>query len=192
MNKHFSKAALAAALVLASTGVMAADGSFFVNAELGASHYDITNSSDTTGSAYAGRLGYMWHLNGVDVGVEGGYADLGKVTHDDYYYGVHEQAKVHGSLLGADVRLPMGSQWFLSARGGWFHSSTDADATNGVQTASASVDGDGSYFGIGFGFDFNTHASLAFDFDNYQSKAEGIFTKRFNTGFYGASFEYRF
>lgn len=190
MSKHFIKVAAAAALAGASTGALATDGNFFVNGEVGVSSYRVSGATDTSGSAYAGRLGYIWHSSGVDFGVEGGYADLGKISDDSY--GVRVEGKVHGSLLGANARFPVDNHWFVSMRGGWFHSSAHAYATNGVQTESVDANGDGTYFGIGGGYDFNPQVSLSLNLDNYQSKAEGIFDRRFNTGVYGASFEYRF
>ena len=189
MKRNVTGLMLGAVLSAASMSAMAADGGFFINAEAGGSSYQVSNAQDTSGSAYAGRLGYMWH-GSADFGIEGGYVDLGKIT--DNTYGENAEAKVHGTLLGANARLPMGGNWFLSVRGGWFHSSSSSRATYYGGTLSADANGDGTYFGVGVGADLNTHTALSVNYDNYQSKAEGVFDRRFNVGFYGVSLEYRF
>ncbi|GAB2593177.1 outer membrane beta-barrel protein [Dyella jejuensis] len=206
MNKWISKAAVGAALVVASSAAMAVDGNFFVNGEAAGSDVNISNlqGRDQTSAAGALRLGYLWNAGAVSWGVEGGYVDLGKVNGNDNYAvenlggpydPVHVSIKTHGEILGGNFKLHYGDYgWFLSARGGWFHSQTSGRANDqlGYASVSSSSTGDGVYAGVGLGYDFNRHIGISLNYDFFQSRANGIYDGHFNTSMYGGTFEYRF
>jgi outer membrane protein with beta-barrel domain len=201
MNKWISKIAAAVALAAASGSVMAADGNFFVNGEVAGSNANISNLQDTTSTAGAVRFGYLWNAGPMSWGIETGYVDLGKVSGNyyDYSFGnpnsLHASVTTRGSMLGGNFKTHFGynSGWFVSGRLGWFHSNVHANVNDAYgDSTSDSVTGDGTYAGVGVGYDFNPHMGIAMNFDNYQSNANGIYNRRFNTGMYGGTFEYRF
>src|SRR5690242_18516374 len=118
MNKILT-VALGAALVAASASAAAADanGSFFINAGVGQAQYHVGHTDglgyklDDKDTAGAVRFGYAWKVgNGFDLGVEGGYANLGKLVakyhaqNEDASIIVNEKADVEasGPLLGVN------------------------------------------------------------------------------------------
>lgn len=206
MNKWISKAAIGAALAVASSTAMAMDGNFFVNGEAAGSDTNIRNLENTNNNSMAGalRLGYLWNAGAISWGAEGGYVDLGKVTGNDNYAvqdaggpydPLHISIKTQGEMLGGVFKLHYGDYgWFFSARGGWFHSHTSAMVHDqlGLSSVSASNNGDGIYAGFGLGYDFNKHLGISLNYDYFNSRANGIYAGRFNTGMYGGTIEYRF
>ncbi|WP_158544920.1 outer membrane beta-barrel protein [Dyella monticola] len=201
MDKRISMIAVAFALAAVSSSAMAVDGNFFVNGEVAGSNANISNLQNTTSTAGAVRLGYLWNGGPMTWGVEAGYVDLGKVTgsYNDYTYtygyspSLHASVTNRGSMLGGNFKAHFGqSDWFVSSRLGWYHSNVHATVNDAYGTTSSSASGDGVYAGIGLGYDFTQHAGIAFNYDSYQTHADGIYSRRFNTGMYGATFEYRF
>jgi hypothetical protein len=206
MNKRIFKAAIGAAMAVASSAAMATDGSFFINGEVAGANANIRNlqNKDNTSTAGAVRAGYLWHSGDYSWGAEAGYVDLGKVSGSDNYAvfnavgaydPLHIDIKTQGEMLGGVFKLHYGDYgWFLSGRGGWFHSHTSARVHDqlGLAAVSASRNGDGFYAGFGLGYEFNKHISVSLNYDYFQSRAEGIYNGNFNTGMYGGTFEYRF
>jgi OmpA-OmpF porin, OOP family len=199
MDKGISKIAAAMVLAAVSSSAMAVDGNFFVNGEVAGSNANISNLQDTTSTAGAVRLGYLWNGGPMTWGVEAGYVDLGKITGNyyDYSYGypanLHASITNRGSMLGGNFKAHFGyTGWFVSSRLGWFHSNVHATVSDAYGSTSTSATGDGVYVGVGFGYDFNRHMGIALNYDNYQTNANGIYNRRFNTGMYGGTFEYRF
>src|SRR5690242_9629071 len=117
MNKILT-VALGAVLAAGSASAAAADanGSFFINAGVGQAQYHVGHADglgyklDDKDTAGAVRFGYAWKVgNGFDLGVEGGYTDLGKLVakdHIEYKDGTVVNDKVDvgtsGWLLGAN------------------------------------------------------------------------------------------
>ncbi|UGB46247.1 outer membrane beta-barrel protein [Frateuria edaphi] len=204
MNKYVLSLS---ALILAGacSSAFAQDNrAFFVNAAAGQATYHV---DDADGDNYAGnnsdsatslRLGYLWH-GPVDIGVEGGYVDLGQLKASLISGAVFEEATVHakGWLLGAAGKYHFADQWFVSARGGWLRASSDVDfriSTPADSTsASSSVDGNGWYGGVGVGYDFSDNVSLGVNYDNYHVKAQtdGVSADA-NVGTWMVTAEYRF
>ncbi|MBP1473639.1 porin family protein [Frateuria sp. MAH-13] len=175
----------------------------FVSAGVGHADYHVDEVAgnyyqDTTGTAAALRLGYLWH-GPVDFGVEAGYVDLGELKTSLISGAVLEEAKVNakGWLLGATGKYHFADAWFVSARGGWLHASSDVDyrvsTPVGSMSGSSSVDGDGWYTGIGAGYDFSSHLSLGLNYDNYHVKAStDDVSADANVGTWMVTAEYRF
>jgi hypothetical protein len=212
MNKYLV-ACSAAAMAVACANASAQDaGAFFINAGVGQGQYHVghTDGVDDKDTAGALRFGYAWKVaEGFHLGVEGGYANLGKLVAEgrlEYRDGtvVNDKVEVEtrGWLLGADGKYTFGGRWFLSARAGWFRSTADNDYRNEavysdgsryVQYDSADADGDGWYGGVGVGYDFAPNFSLGLNYDNYHSKTkDGLDTIEGNIGVYTATAEFRF
>jgi OmpA-OmpF porin, OOP family len=206
MKKWISMVAIGATVAATSGAALAADGQFFVNGEVAGSDVNIANLQGRSDTSLAGalRLGYQWNAGTVSWGVETGYADLGKVTGYNYdavynaggpYDPLHLNVTTRGELLGGNFKLHYGNYgWFLSARGGWFHSQTHGSVNDqlGYASLSRSASGDGVYAGLGLGYDFSQHISVSLNYDFYQTRANGIYDGHFNTSVYGGTFEYRF
>ena len=210
MNKILT-VALGAALAAASASAAAADanGAFFINAGVGQSQYHVGHTDglgyklDDKDTAGALRVGYAWHVaNGFDLGVEGGYADMGKLVakaNDGVSFAKSELA-AKGWLLGGNGKYRFDRNWYVSARAGWFRSEQKlkafaGDAQTGTTQAYGSTDGegDGWYGGVGVGYDFAPNFGMGLNYDNYHAKAkiEGISTSG-NVGVFSLSAEYRF
>ncbi|MGN2249179.1 outer membrane beta-barrel protein [Frateuria sp. GZRe14] len=218
MNKILT-VALGAALVAASASASAADanGSFFINAGVGQAQYHVGHTDglgyklDDKDTAGALRFGYAWKVgNGFDLGVEGGYVDLGKLVakyhgeNEDASLIVNEKADIEASgwVLGANGKYAFGNKWFVSARAGWFRSTADAsyryeeiyaDAPDYREYASGDADGNGWYGGVGVGYDFAPNFSLGLNYDNYHGKAKtDLGSIDGNIGVYTVTAEFRF
>ncbi|MGN2254567.1 outer membrane beta-barrel protein [Frateuria sp. GZRe12] len=204
MNKYVISLS---ALILAgacSSAVAQDNGAFFVNAGAGQSTYHLdaadggNYAGDKTGTATALRLGYLWH-GPVGIGVEGGYIDLGELHASLISGAVLEEASVRakGWLLGATGKYHFADQWFVSARGGWLHASSDVDYRISTpvdsMSASSSANGDGWYGGVGVGYDFSDNVGLCVNYDNYHVKARtDDLSADANVGTWMVTAEYRF
>lgn len=189
MKKHIQMIAVAGALAAASGSAVAADpGAFFINGNLGQSTYHdggFDNNTDTSGAI---RAGYSWQSYKVDFGVEGGYVDLGRATGE--IFGEKYSVKGKGPLLGLNIKYKFENKMFVSARGGYFHSTLE----EGVQGfGSDSFHGNGAYLGAGVGYDITPQFSLGLSYDDYHGRVrfDGY---RFNEsiGVYSGFAEYRF
>lgn len=209
--KKILTVALGAALVVASASAAAADanGAFFINAGVGQAQYHVGHTDglgyklDDKDTAGALRFGYAWNVaNGFDLGVEGGYADLGKMVskYNDGTVFAKSDVGIHGWLLGGNGKYHFDRNWYVSARAGWFRSEERAkafagDAKTGATLSYARLDGeaDGWYGGVGVGYDFAPNFSMGLNYDNYHAKAKiGDFTEDGNLGTYTLSAEFRF
>lgn len=210
MNKILT-VALGAALVAVATSASAADarGAFFINAGVGQSQFHVGHTDglgfklEDKDTVAALRAGYAWKLgNGFDLGVEGGYADLGKLVAKVETESTFAKADLSakGWLVGANGKYHLDRNWYVSARAGWFHSDVRArlfvvDKIEDVTEAYGRVKGDddGWYGGVGVGYDFAPGFSMGLNYDNYHVKAgvEGVRADG-NVGTFTASLEYRF
>lgn len=193
MNKQFQITAFAVVLAAASSCAFATDpGAFFVNGNLGQSHYQDKGFSDRTDVSTAVRAGYSWQSNVVDFGVEAGYVDLGKargtVTAGNFNANYSAQGK--GPLLGIDLKYKFVSKWFVSGRLGYFRS-TLVENISGL--GSQNFSGDGGYVGVGTGYDITPHFSLGASYDNYHGRVKYAGTSYAdNIGVLSGFAEYRF
>lgn len=215
--KIITSAVLVGALALASTPALAANetGSFFINAGVGQAQYHVGRTDglgyklDEKDTAGALRFGYAWHVAPTfDLGVEGGYVDLGKLVASyryenaagDYFLDEHADLNATGWLAGINGKLDLTNKWYVSARAGWLRSSADATyrysetGYPGVY-ASGSADGDGWYGGVGVGYDLTPDFSLGLNYDNYHAKADidnALGSVDSNIGAYTFTAEFRF
>jgi len=193
-------ASLAIALSLGTVSTVAlADGNVFVNANAGASNYNVgnpfagvaNNRFSNTGKAGALRVGYRWN-SVVDYGVEAGYGFLGNANARTSVDGIgseRQQVKTRGYNIG--------EHWYVGARAGWFRArSLFEDRFLGAGSARynfddrAVVSRTGEYFGVGGGYNFNQHLSLGLAYDTYRAPTSVVTDNRI--GMYSLQAEYRF
>jgi len=173
------------ALGMTSMAALADEGSFFVNGNVGQSHYPTAGSrytsdfgikEDRNDWAGALRVGYRWH-SVVDYGVEAGYVDLGKrgsvLTDSTNMVNYKIDTKVRGWLLGGNLNYNITPQWFVSARAGWFRARTSVESnstwlSNNYRWSSAFTH-TGEYFGVGGGYNINRSFSVGLNYDHYRA-----------------------
>ena len=178
--------AAAVAMTLgAASGTAFADGNVFVNANAGASNYQVSNpltGFDNTfskrGTAGALRVGYRWK-SVVDFGVEAGYGYLGntiaRATYDD---GSTERLalKTRGWLLGGNLNYNITDQWYISGRAGWFRARNlyqdrflDANYAGESFSDRSATTGTGEYLGVGAGYNITKAFSVGLAYDRYHT-----------------------
>lgn len=201
--RKFAIIAVALALGTGSSVAFADGGNFFVNANAGASHYNVdnpysgiaSNSFSKTGKAGALRVGYRWN-SVVDYGVEAGYGFLGNATaRADYYGGVaRDQVKTRGWLLGGNLNYNINEHWYVGARAGWFRARSLFESRY-VQddfafSSRESLTRTGEYFGVGGGYNINKNFSVGLAYDTYRAPISD--DKSHRIGMYSLQAEYRF
>ena len=200
--RTFATIAVALALGTASSVAFADGGNVFVNANAGASHYNVENpysgiegnSFSKTGKAGALRVGYRWN-SVVDYGVEAGYGFLGNATaRVSYSDGVErDQAKTRGWLLGGNLNYNINEQWYVGARAGWFRARSLFEgrvvSDNDTSYNRGSLTRTGEYFGVGGGYNFNKNFSLGLAYDTYRAPVSDDKSNRI--GMYSLQAEYR-
>jgi OOP family OmpA-OmpF porin/outer membrane immunogenic protein len=152
------------------------NGGFFVNGNIGRANLDKgPYNDDDTG--YAANLGYRWALSpNVALGVEGGYADLGKFDPRDSFAAAGVgRATVKGWTAGVNGHFNLTPQWYLSGRAGLFRADVKggyldvADLPVGIDDTSTKY-----YAGAGFGYDFSNNFSVGLAYDYYKANAAGL------------------
>jgi hypothetical protein len=195
MMKQIQIIAVAGVLAAVSGSALATDqGTFFINGNLGQSTYHESGFNDNTDTSGAIRAGYSWQSYKVDFGVEAGYVGLGTATTNlsTGLPGVTEKfsVKVKGPLVGLNIKYKFENQMFVSARGGLFHSSVDANVED---FGSERFHGNGGYVGAAVGYDFNQHFSLGLAYDGYHARINsGEVKGNESIGVYSGFAEYRF
>ena len=201
--RKFATVAIALVLGTASSVALADDGNVFVNANAGASQYNISNpfsgiegnSFSKTGKAGALRVGYRWN-SVVDYGVEAGYGFLGNATSRVASENVitRNQVQTRGWLLGGNLNYNINEHWYVDARAGWFRARSLVEGR--VMTASYNesdrgvISRTGEYFGVGGGYNFNKNLSLGLAYDTYRAPLSDSYSHRI--GMYSLQAEYRF
>ena len=184
-----------------------ADGNVFVNANAGASNYQINNpftgldnKFSKRGTAGALRVGYRWK-SVVDFGVEAGYGYLGntiaRVTYPD---GSTERLalKTRGWLLGGNLNYNITDQWYISGRAGWFRARNlyqdrflgSSDAIGNFAYRAATT-GTGEYLGVGAGYNITKAISVGLAYDRYHTPGDVGYSGT-SIGMYSVQGEYRF
>ena len=190
-----------AAIALASAGLLAVpavshaqdayNGGFFVNGNVGRSSLD-TGPYNDNDTGYQANIGYRWSLNpNVALGIEGGYADLGKFDTRSSYSGLGlGRASVKGWTAGVNGHFNITPEWYVSGRAGLFR----ADLKGGYLDATdlpVPVDDTSTkyYAGAGFGYDFANNFSVGVNYDYYKAKTNGL---KFDPNLVSVSAEVRF
>ncbi len=164
---------------------------FFINGSVGDSNVDKHGYNDDD-VGFTGNIGYRWAVApSVLLGVEGGYADLGKFAPSSRFdgFGIPD-AKLSGWNLGVNGHFNMTENWYVSGRLGWF----DGDLKGGYLDSANNVvvvDDTASdwYGGVGFGYDFNNNFSVGLNYDYYKASKQGL---SINPNVFSVSAEYRF
>ena len=178
MNRIIKKVAFAVVLGAVSSAAFAADtGAFFINANVGQSHFHDHGFSDRTDSDAAARVGYVWHVGDAsDFGVEAGYANLGQASESLIVNlnTVNVATKLTGPVIGGNYKYKFANKMYVSVRAGWFRSKFNVNVPG---SGSQSFSGNGAYSGIGVGYDINQHFGLGVNFDEYHGRATFYGTK---------------
>jgi OmpA-OmpF porin, OOP family len=216
MKKVLLSAAVATAFSFASFAAAAAthDGAF-VSVTAGGSQYDVHGGGayDKKDSSVNGLVGYRWVVDRpFSIGVEAGYANLGKMTYNDSvyddYYGITDtvKAKFKGKavLVGANGKWDLPNGFTITAHAGLAHSQIDfsareyIDGDDGYHRTYKLADGtshdNAIYAGLGFGYDFSPNFGISVVYDHYALKAEDVLgdKRTVNVGVFGGTVEYRF
>ncbi|MGN6478601.1 outer membrane beta-barrel protein [Luteibacter sp.] len=181
--------------------------------------FRVTESDDRDDRAFDARVGYRWALTDtLALGVEGGYADLGKGTANEdgslvlgstgYYANYHtdREQKSKAILLGANIRWHFLERWSLAARAGaarykTSYDSVEFDSITGVaQPAryySYTHRSSDYYAGLSLGFDVLSNLTVSVNYDQFQPDAfsEGGSGKKYTSDRIratGVNLEYRF
>jgi hypothetical protein len=152
--------------------------------------------------------GYRWKVGpDLGLGLEAGYADLGnyKLSNIGSSGSVNQSSTVNalrGWTLGANGRINLLPQWYISAHGGYFHANNNGGAYNDSLNQVLFHGGDrgGYYGGVGTGWDINNHFGLGLQYDYYHASAgklydlasDSDFAVRRSTGIVSLQAEYRF
>jgi OmpA-OmpF porin, OOP family len=167
-------------LVLATSGLVAVatahaeqPNGWFVNGNVGSSHYkahiDGLGSGTENGTAFMVNAGYR---DQRILGFEVGYTNLGNVSENDGY-GDRVKLSGDGWTLGLNGHFNPTKQWYVSARGGAFLWKLSAKARiaysdNSTDTFRGSEQSLGWYAGVGTGYDINRRWSVGANFDYYK------------------------
>jgi len=159
-------------------------------------------------TGYGVLAGYRWKAGpDVGLGLEAGYSDLGNyrlsnLGNSGSVNQIRRENALHGWLVGANGRINLVPQWYISAHGGYFHANNNGGAYNDSLSQDLFHGGDrgGYYAGIGTGWDINEHFGLGLKYDYYHVSAGKVhdvpsnsdFAVRRSTGIVSLDAEYRF
>lgn len=161
-----------------------AESSVFVSGSIGRSSID-NGGFDTNDMGYQANAGYRWAVgSNILIGVEGGYAKLGKFSSNPSSTGI--DVKERGPIVGANMRVDVAPNWYFGAHTGYMRAHFTASTHFGM---SHSETLDAWYAGVGFGHDFNRHVSMGISYDYFDAEARGV---PFAPGLIAVSGEYRF
>lgn len=190
-NTLFAIALATVPLAALPAVTLAADsaGGAFVNGNVGQASLDkgLYNDDDL---GYGVNLGYRWALSpSVALGVEGGYADLGKFDAKNRYGGLGiSRAQVRGWTAGVNGHFNLSPEWYLSGRAGLFRADTKGWTSDTVPNY---VDDTSTkwYAGAGFGYDFSNNLSVGLNYDYYKTDKNNL---KLDPNLVSVSAEYRF
>ena len=197
MNKKILALSLVAAFAMPAMA-MAANSTphWFVNGQIGQSKLRGMTASNDTSTGTDFNVGYRWDVGPtIQLGVEAGYADLGKYS--DSSYNTNVQGKLSGNTIGITSRFLFGSHWYMNLDGGYFAAKQQIDGNGLLFTGyntyaynyhSSHTKGS-SYVTLGFGYDFNRNVSLGVNVSNFDDKDSQF---DLTSGLYGVSPEVRF
>jgi OOP family OmpA-OmpF porin/outer membrane immunogenic protein len=154
--------------------------------------------------------GYRWKLGpNLALGLEAGYADLGNFKLQNTFNGdkidqTSTTQALRGWLVGTNGRINLATQWYLSARGGFFHANGSDHIYDNVdqnlgEFTTAKAGRNGWYAGVGTGWDIDEHWGVGLSYDYYHANAgrvrladQEIATLKRSTSILSLTGEYRF
>lgn len=191
------------ALALATAGTLVVPAAFaqsapadnagwFINGNIGRSSID-HGPYDNHDTGYALNGGYRWSLApNFALGAEVGYNDLGNIRAKNVFHDAPivapGKAQLHGWTAGANARLAVSDNWYLSARTG-VYSWTGHGLSNDVNPIRKSLDKTSWYAGAGVGYNLTQNLSVGLNYDHYDAKKDRV---NLGTDLVSASAEYRF
>lgn len=160
-------------------------------------------------TGYSVLGGYRWKAGSdLGLGVEAGYSDLGnyKLSNLGNNNGSVDQRSsenaLRGWMVGANGRINVMPQWYISMHGGYFHANNNDGAYNDTLSQDLFHGGDrgGFYAGVGTGWDINEHFGVGVQYDYFHASAGTLhdvpsnsdFAVRRSTGIVSLNAEYRF
>lgn len=201
-------------------------GNWFIDANVGRTNGNGNSGFGSNGGSFnflhgeKGRRtgygltgGYRWKVGqDLGLGVELGYTDLGNFRVKNVFNSqdVNQRTTTNalrGWLVGVNGRINLMPQWYLGARGGYFHGNDNHNNYNnslgqdlGLSSGGNSGRG-GWYAGIGTGWDINEHFGVGVHYDYFKvstgkikDDATGVETSdlKRSTGIVSLTGEYRF
>jgi len=149
MNSLAFKSLVAAAVAVCSVGTAtayAADNGFYLGGSLGFSRYhDSINGVSGDGTPFSGKVFGGYQINRY-MGVEAGYADLGRVDNST------GNINGHAEYLDAVGTLPLGDRFSLLGSAGFAHVGFDTSAGDGS--------GNGLKLGVGAEYALTENVAL--------------------------------
>jgi outer membrane immunogenic protein len=159
-------------------------------------------------TGYSVLGGYRWKAGSdLGLGLEAGYSDLGnyKLSNLGKSGPVDQrtsQNALRGWMVGANGRINVLPQWYVSAHGGYFHANNNNGAYNNSISQDLFHGGNrgGYYAGLGTGWDINEHFGVGVQYDYFHASAGNVhdvpsnsnFAVRRSTGIVSVNAEYRF
>lgn len=191
MQKALQATAVALSLSLASLSAAADPAGAFLHADMGKARYGVSSKLYDGKSARAFELGggYRWGLaENVALGVELGYADLGKVKHratGTHRYGsrtyplsTRSEIGSRALLIGANVKWQLPHNFAVTGRTGIARTRTQhwsyTQAGPGTDYRRATLVSSSSYLGVGVGYKLSKHLEVGVDVTRYASQASGL------------------
>jgi|GEM_PF-4760353 len=216
MKKTVLHTAAAVALLAASASAIAAPAvaapatpapsGTFLDVSAGKARYnlDVRGYDGKSDFSYALTGGYRWALNDrFALGIEGGYADLGKITHHEgdrlnrgrgkAPYERAGQLESHAWLLGANAKWQWTPTWSLVGRLGTAYTVTRFEAVTRTpfrdRKVRASESRGSMYLGLGLGYAVSSKFDLTAGITHYSltgyesaSRNQEIAVNTFNVG----------
>ncbi len=191
------------ALALASAGVLAVpaafaqsasgdNGGMFINGNVGRTSIN-HGPYDDSDTGYALNVGYRWSLApNFALGAEVGYNDLGNIRSKNIFNGqpvvANNKSQLYGWTFGANARLDLTPNWYLSGRGG-LYSWNGHGLSNDVSLERRKLDDNSWYAGAGVGYNITRNLSVGVNYDYFDAKKSGV---DLSTDMVSANVEYRF
>lgn len=197
MNKTLIALALATAGVFAGPAVFAQsapthnDG-WFINGNVGQTSIN-HGAYDDNDTGYGINGGYRWAVSpSVALGAEVGYNDLGNIHAKNIFNSdpvvADNKSQLHGWTVGANARLDMTPNWYLSGRAG-LYSWTGHGLNNDVNPIRKGLDDNSWYAGAGIGYNITPQLSVGVNYDYFDASKNNV---DLSTDMVSASAEYRF
>ncbi|MGF6493665.1 outer membrane immunogenic protein [Luteibacter sp. 621] len=172
-------------------------GNWFIGANVGRTNGSDTGGfgSDTNGfnflhgekgrrTGYGVLGGYRWKVGpDLGLGLEAGYTDLGNYRVKNVFESGQdvdqksERDALRGWMLGANMKLNLVPQWYITMHGGYFRSNDNGHNYNNsfgqdLGLSSGGRPNRGSWYaGIGTGWDINEHFGVGVSYDYFHANA---------------------